>query len=84
VRLNRAVAVAEASGPEAGLALLEGLEQRLPRSHRLAGVRGELLLRANRADEAVRSFAAAVELCANEAERSLLQRRRDAAIAAVS
>lgn len=84
VRLNHAVAVAEASGPDAGLALLEGLEQRLPRSHRLAGVRGELLLRANRADEAARSFEAAVELCANEAERSLLQRRRDAAIAAVS
>ena len=40
VRLNRAVAVAEADGPLAGLRLLEGLD--LP-GHRLPGVRGELL-----------------------------------------
>ena len=45
VRLNRAVAVAEADGPHAGLALLEGLELA---GHRLPGARGQLLLRAGR------------------------------------
>jgi hypothetical protein len=82
VRLNRAVAVAEASGPEAGLALLDGLEAQLPRSHRLAGVRGELFLRAGHAVEAAQAFGDAVELCANDAERSLLERRRGAALGA--
>ena len=43
VRLNRAVAVAEADGPQAGLALLDGLELA---GHRLPAVRGQLLLRA--------------------------------------
>ena len=43
VRLNRAVAVAETDGPAAGLVLLDGLDAALPRSHRLAAVRGALL-----------------------------------------
>lgn len=74
VRLNRAVAVAEADGPLAGLALLEGLD--LP-GHRLPGARGELLLRAGRYDEARDAFARAVGLCDHEAERHhLLTRRR--------
>ncbi|MEO5850986.1 MAG: DUF6596 domain-containing protein [Nocardioides sp.] len=74
VRLNRAVAVAEADGPLAGLALLDGLD--LP-GHRLPAVRGELLLRAGRYDEARDAFDLAVGLCDNEAERThLLQRRR--------
>ena len=42
VRLNRAVAVAESQGPAAGLALLDGLEDDLPHSHRLPAVRAEL------------------------------------------
>ena len=45
VRLNRAVAVAEADGPHAGLAVLEGLELG---GHRLPGARGQLLIRAGR------------------------------------
>ncbi|WP_454294370.1 RNA polymerase sigma factor [Salana multivorans] len=49
VRLNRAVAVAQAEGPRAGLDLLTGLDELLPRSHRLPAVRGELLARAWRA-----------------------------------
>jgi len=74
VRLNRAVAVAEADGPLAGLALLEGLD--LP-GHRLPGARGELLLRAGRYDEARDAFDRAVGLCDHEAERHhLLTRRR--------
>ena len=74
VRLNRAVAVAEADGPLAGLALLEGLD--LP-GHRLPGARGELLLRAGRYDEARDAFDRAVGLCDHKAERHhLLTRRR--------
>ena len=72
VRLNRAVAVAEADGPLAGLALLEGLD--LP-GHRLPAVRGELLRRAGREPEARAALARALELCGNDAERAHLEER---------
>jgi RNA polymerase sigma-70 factor (ECF subfamily) len=72
VRLNRAVAVAEADGPLAGLALLEGVE--LP-GHRLPGTRAELLRRAGREDEAQEEYAAALSLCDNEVELRHLERR---------
>jgi RNA polymerase sigma-70 factor (ECF subfamily) len=75
VRLNRAVAVAEADGPLAGLALLDGLE--LP-GHRLPGTRAELLRRAGREAEAQVQFAAAIGLCDNELERRHLQGRAQA------
>jgi RNA polymerase sigma-70 factor (ECF subfamily) len=71
VRLNRAVAVAEADGPHAGLALLDDLD--LP-GHRLPAVRGQLLLRLGRGDEAAAELRRAIDLCANEAERSGLRR----------
>jgi predicted RNA polymerase sigma factor len=74
VRLNRAVAVAEADGPLAGLALLDGLA--LPGNHRLPAVRGELLARAGRRTEAARAFDEALALCGNEVERRFLARRR--------
>ena len=45
VRLNRAVALAELSGPRAGLALLKDLDERLPGHHRVAVARAELLRR---------------------------------------
>jgi RNA polymerase sigma factor (sigma-70 family) len=73
VRLNRAVAVAEAEGPLAGLSLLHGLD--LP-GHRLPGVRAELLLRAGRYDEARDAFDLALSRCQNEAERRHLRSRR--------
>ena len=73
VRLNRAVAVAEADGPLAGLRLLDGLD--LP-GHRLPGVRAELLLRAGRYDEARDAFDLALSRCDNEAERRHLRSRR--------
>ena len=73
VRLNRAVAVAEADGPLAGLALLEGLE--LP-GHRLPGARGELLLRSGRPSEAWAAFDTAIAACDNDAERAYLEGRR--------
>jgi RNA polymerase sigma-70 factor (ECF subfamily) len=75
VRLNRAVAVAEAEGPEAGLAALGGVA--LP-GHRLPAVRAELLARAGRTEEARASYDAALAMCRNEAERAhLLSRRAD-------
>lgn len=73
VRLNRAVAVAEADGPLAGLKLLDGLD--LP-GHRLPGTRAELLLRTNQVDEARTEFDRAIAACDNEAERAHLRRRR--------
>ncbi len=75
VRLNRAVAVAEADGPDAGLRLLDGLS--LP-GHRLPAARAELLARAGRAVEAVASFDEALALCENEAEAAHLAERRAA------
>jgi RNA polymerase sigma-70 factor (ECF subfamily) len=74
VRLNRAVAVAEADGPLAGLAALA--DCRAP-GHRYDGVRAELLARAGLLDEARAAYDAAVAACANEAERAHLTERRD-------
>lgn len=73
VRLNRAVAVAETTGPEAGLAVLEGLV--LP-GHRLPAVRAELLGRAGRLAEALVAYDEAIGRCANLAERAHLIERR--------
>jgi RNA polymerase sigma-70 factor, ECF subfamily len=70
VRLNRAVAVAEAEGPEAGLALLAGLDDLLSGNHRLAAVRGELAHRIGNIELACASYRTALKLCANEAERA--------------
>jgi predicted RNA polymerase sigma factor len=75
VRLNRAVAVAEADGPLAGLALLNGLE--LP-GHRLPGVRAELLRRAGRYAEARDELERAIAACDNDPERRHLEARREA------
>jgi RNA polymerase sigma-70 factor (ECF subfamily) len=69
VRLNRAVAVAEADGPHAGLRLLEGLD--LP-WHRLPATRAELLARADRTEEARAAYELAIELCGNDVERAHL------------
>ena len=73
VRLNRAVAVAEASGPAAGLALLDGLV--LP-GHRLPAARAELLARLGRVDAARTAYDEAVGRCSNLAERAHLLERR--------
>ena len=76
VRLNRAVAVAELAGPQAGLALLDGLDAELPDGHRLPAVRAELLARAGRNEEAAAALDLAITRCANEIERAHLARRR--------
>jgi RNA polymerase sigma-70 factor, ECF subfamily len=79
VRLNRAVAVGMAFGPEAGLELLEGLaeEPALRGYHLLPAARGELLERLGREDEASAEFARAVALSGNAAERELLRGRAE-------
>jgi RNA polymerase sigma-70 factor (ECF subfamily) len=75
VRLNRAVAVAEASGPAAGLEVLAGLT--LP-GHRLPATRAELLARLARLDEARTAYDEAIGRCGNLAERAhLIQRRSE-------
>lgn len=75
VRLARAVAVAEAAGPEAGLALLDGLDDALAHHHRLPAVRGELLLRAGRGAAAAVELGRALELVPDAAERRHLEDR---------
>ena len=73
VELNRAVAVAEAEGPEAGLAIVDGLE--LDGYRYLHSTRGELLWRLDRLAEAREAYERALELGPEEAERRLLHRR---------
>jgi RNA polymerase sigma factor (sigma-70 family) len=77
VDLNRAVAVSMASGPAAALAVVDDLvgAGALPDSHLLPSVRGELLRRLGRLDEARGELALAVRLCRNERERELLARK---------
>ncbi|WP_425484467.1 RNA polymerase sigma factor [Cellulomonas humilata] len=75
VRLARAVAVSEASGPEAGLQLLEGLDDALPRHHRVPAVRAELLARAGHREAAADAYRAALSLVTNPTERTYLQSR---------
>jgi RNA polymerase sigma factor (sigma-70 family) len=74
VELNRAVAVAMASGPAAGLALVDRLaaEPSLKGYHLLPSVRGDLLARLGRSDEARGEFERAASLTRNERERALL------------
>jgi RNA polymerase sigma-70 factor, ECF subfamily len=73
VELSRAVAVAEAQGPEAGLALVDGLA--LDDYRYLHATRAELLRRLGRTAEAGAAYRRALELVDDEAERRLLERR---------
>jgi RNA polymerase sigma-70 factor, ECF subfamily len=73
VELSRAVAVAEAEGPEAGLRIVDGLD--LDDYHYLHATRGELLHRLGQSDEARAAYQRALELVHDEAERRLLERR---------
>jgi RNA polymerase sigma-70 factor (ECF subfamily) len=74
VRLNRAVAVAEVDGPEAGLAAADGLD--LADYYLFHAIRADLLRRLGRRDEAEDAYDAAIGLAANAAELSFLERRR--------
>ena len=77
VDLNRAVAVAMAQGPAAGLSEVEALadDPRLRGSHLLPGARGVLLARVGRKGVARAALAEALERCANERERAVLERK---------
>jgi predicted RNA polymerase sigma factor len=77
VELNRAVAVAMAFGPEAGLELVDALtsEPSLERYHLLPSVRGDLLAKLGRFDEARAEFERAASLTRNARERELLLER---------
>lgn len=74
VELNRAVAVSMAHGPAAALPAVDDLVVggRLAGSHLLPSVRGELLRRLGRTDEARRELELAVRLCGNEREQGVL------------
>ncbi len=77
VELNRAVAVAMADGPEAGLALLGAVERSgaLDGYHLLPATRADLLRRLGRFEEAAVAYPAALALPASDAERRYLFRR---------
>jgi RNA polymerase sigma factor (sigma-70 family) len=74
VELNRAVAVAMAFGPAAGLELVDALrsERALENYHLMPSVRGDLLVKLGRRDEARAEFERAAAMTRNERERALL------------
>jgi RNA polymerase sigma factor (sigma-70 family) len=87
IELNRAVAVGMAEGPEAGLQMVDRLvhEPALKTYHLLSSVRGDLLRKLGRCEEARAAFEAAAELARNKREHDLLKRRAaEAASAATS
>ena len=80
VELNRAVAVSMASGPSAGLALVDSLaaDGALKGSHLIPSVRGELLSRLGRRAEARAELLEAADRTGNAREAALLRRKADA------
>ncbi|QHT62479.1 RNA polymerase sigma factor [Paenibacillus lycopersici] len=77
VELNRAVALSMAFGPEVGLEVLDALlhEPSLSNYHLLPSVRGDLLQKLGRKQEACLAFNQAAALARNEKDRELLARR---------
>jgi predicted RNA polymerase sigma factor len=87
IELNRAVAVGMADGPEAGLAIADRLvdDPALKTYHLLGSVRGDLLHKLGRYQEARAAWEAAAKLAGNRREQDLLKRRAaEAALAAMS
>ncbi len=82
VELNRAVAVGMASGPAAGLALVDALlaEPQLGGYHLLPAVRGDLLVKLGRFEEARSEFERAATLTRNARERGVLLARARACV----
>jgi RNA polymerase sigma-70 factor (ECF subfamily) len=74
VALNRAVAVAEVEGPEAGLALVDALD--LDDFYLFHAIRADLLRRLHRGAEAAAAYESAIALSENAAERDFLRRSR--------
>jgi predicted RNA polymerase sigma factor len=77
IELNRAVAVGMAEGPEAALVIVDNLahEPALKTYHLLGSVRGDLLRKLGRHQEARAAFEAAAALAGNRREQDLLRRR---------
>ncbi|MBP6997649.1 MAG: RNA polymerase subunit sigma-24 [Phycicoccus sp.] len=75
VRLNRAVALAEADSPRSGLALLEGLADQFVDQHRFWAVHADLSARTGATDAALASYERAIALCQNDVERRHLRSR---------
>ena len=77
VSLNRAVAVAMVDGPEAGLNIIESLEEQgeLDQYHLLHAAKADLMRRAGSFDHAAKSYRRALELVTNESERRFLEKR---------
>jgi RNA polymerase sigma factor (sigma-70 family) len=77
IELNRAIAISMAESPEAGLAIIDRLlgEPALKTYHLLPSVRGDLLYRLGRYEEARAAFEAAAALAGNRREHGLLRRR---------
>ncbi|MDX6396371.1 MAG: polymerase sigma-70 factor, subfamily [Streptosporangiaceae bacterium] len=80
--LNRAVAVAMADGPAAGLELVEALEASgaWPGYHLVPATRADLLRRLGRPAEAAASYRQALELAGSDAERRYLSQRLAASV----
>ncbi|HEY1240235.1 MAG TPA: RNA polymerase sigma factor [Bryobacteraceae bacterium] len=77
VKLNRAVAVAMADGPQSGLAILDALAATgdLDHFHLFHAARADLLRRVGAREEAAENYSRALELVTNESERRYLERR---------
>jgi RNA polymerase sigma factor (sigma-70 family) len=77
IELNRAVAVSMADGPEAGLSIVDRLmnEPALQAYHLLPSIRGDLLYKLGRHEEARAAFEAAAALAGNRREQDLLRQR---------
>ena len=77
VSLNRAVAVAMAHGPEAGLAIIDALAEssELGDYHLLHSARADLLRRSGSTEQATEAYAKALAMVTNESERRYLERR---------
>lgn len=75
VEVNRAVAMAMASGPQTGLRILLSLENEADNFYPYHVARADLLRRTNQREAAADAYERALDLCGNSAERAYLQRR---------
>ena len=77
VALNRAIAVAEVDGPEAALAVVDRLEDKLAGYHAYHATRADLLRRLGSSQQSRAAYDKAIELAGNLAEAAYLTRQRD-------